>query len=341
MRSPAALLLLLALAGCSKSCGPDRSWTFVELEGVRCGRSEHFGIGINPGTNPKRLLFFLLGGGACFDAVTCDRRCNATKQLCAANLDGFSRAQWERESRSLPGTIFDRDEPANPFREDSWVFVPYCTGDFFSGGRRAEYGVDHHGYALIDKVLENIVPRFSGVEQVVMYGVSAGGFGTVFNYEQLREAFPPSVRIDLLDDSGPMFSRAWTPVQEEMSRSWGTAQNVPKNCPECAENWEKYLPYLAKKYPQGRFALASYADDEVIAHGFGGPLLDPPAFSRALDALRTEVIAPLPNAKYFVLPGRGHVLGKEKMTTLVAGGLTYAEFLRRLVEGDPAWSNVP
>jgi hypothetical protein len=355
-----ALACVLVFAGCGRHCAkavpatmpectrtstaaftvlPNEEWAFLPIEKARCGRGSELGIGINKSARSKRLLFFFVGGGACFDKTSCDKSCKPNVQLCAANLDGFGPKQWAAENRSTRSTIFDREDPTNPFREDSWVFMPYCTGDFQSGNRHAEYGIDHVGWDAVDAVLEKIAPTFCDVDQIVLYGVSAGGFAVVFNYEHVRAAFPAKVKIDLVDDSGPPLSRAWMPLQEEMGRSWGSAKHAPPGCPECADDWERYLPYLSAKYPDARFSLVSYQHDEVIAHGFGGALLDPATFRRALDLYAKDVLGPLPNVRVFLAGGSGHGVVREQMFQIVAGGVTFADFLRKEVDGDPAWAS--
>jgi hypothetical protein len=300
------------------------------VPGAKCGRSSDFGIGLNRVEGSKRLLLFFLGGGACYDDVTCAAACDGKTRLCAANLDGYTEKKFAKGSERLPETIFDRKSGANPFRGDSWVFIPYCTGDFHAGGQRGPYGVEHVGWENIGKILEQITPIFSGVEHVVLYGVSAGGFGAVFNYERVATAFGPKVRVDLINDSGPLFSRDLQPLQEEMRRAWGSGKNAPAACEGCAENWDRYFPYLLQKYPGARFALATYADDPVIETGFGGPLARAPDFRRALEAFTKETSAP--NMSHFVIEGRGHVLAKEPFTKLQAGGHTFGAFLAKVVQ---------
>lgn len=327
----AAVLALVLVAACHRRCGdPNAGWSYLPLENVKCGRGGEVGIGVNPREGSRRLVLFFVGGGACFDKITCDKSCKPNVQLCAANLDGFGPKEWGRENRSPPETIFDRSDATNPFREDNLVFIPYCTGDFHSGSRRGEDGIDHFGWDVVSAALAKVTPRFAGVEHVIMYGVSAGGFGVVFNYEHVRAAFPASVKVDLIDDSGPTFSRAWTPVQEEMRRAWGSEKNAPPDCAACGEDWEKYFPYLAGKYPDAKFAFASYEDDPVISAGFGGSLVNPGGFRLALASYVKDVLAPLSNVRVFIVPGSGHGVGKEHMSKTMSRGeksMSFAEFL--------------
>lgn len=341
--SRAALSVLFLLGACSSKPDPAKEgWSFVQVPGARCGRSTDFGIGLNRApsdSSSKRLLLFFLGGGACFDDVTCAAACDGKARLCAANLDGYTEKKFAQGSERLPDTIFDRTSPNNPFRGDSWVFVPYCTGDFHAGAARGEYGVEHTGWENIGLILSKIIPEFPNIDQVVLYGVSAGGFGAVFNYERVQEAFGAKIRVDLLDDSGPTFSRALMPLQEEMRRAWSSSKFAPAGCKNCGENWGEYFPYLSQKYPQARFALATYAEDPVIQAGFGGPLSRGEDFRRALETFTATSTAA--NVSFFVREGRGHVLAKESLTRTTgrargaisaAEPLTFGAFLTKLVQ---------
>ncbi len=127
-------------------------------------------------------------------------------QRCALHLDGFDETTLKATLALFePGSIFDRDAPGNPYRDHSFAFIPYCTGDFHSGDREAEYGIHHVGYRNMGLYLERLVPTFCGASDVTLVGSSAGGFGTVFNYDRVRQAFAPR-RVDLVDDAGPSTS---------------------------------------------------------------------------------------------------------------------------------------
>jgi hypothetical protein len=62
-------------------------------------------------------------------------------------------------------------------------------------------------------------------------------------------------------------------------------------------------------------------------------------FEAAVRQLATDVIAPLPNAKTFLVPGETHTMvGAPQQFT--SGGVPLVEWLRREVEDDPAWQSV-
>src|SRR5206468_3191319 len=81
----------------------------------------------------------------------------------------------------LTSSFFDRHDDTNPFRNDSFTFVPYCTGDVHAGSKPdANYGgrITHHvGYQNMTAYLTRLVPTFSSASRVILSGSSAGGFG--------------------------------------------------------------------------------------------------------------------------------------------------------------------
>src|SRR5947207_12825137 len=103
-----------------------------------------------------------------------------------------SRAATAR--RSLPATpssFFDRHDDTNPFRNDSFVFVPYCTGDVHAGSKPdANYGgrITHPvGYQNMTAYLTRPVPTVSSASPGILSGARAGGFGALAKWVQNRQ----------------------------------------------------------------------------------------------------------------------------------------------------------
>src|SRR6185369_6290442 len=102
-------------------------WSWVPFPDTRCGAGTPAGIGINPTSKSDKLLIYLMGGGGCFTPQECTPGCNPMFQHCAANLDGYDQNKLSQELGSFqPGSLFDRASAENPFKDYSFVFVPYC-----------------------------------------------------------------------------------------------------------------------------------------------------------------------------------------------------------------------
>src|SRR5690349_8408075 len=50
---------------------PNETWTFVPVPDAHCGNGTSTGIGVNLTDRSNRVLIFLAGGGACWEAAAC------------------------------------------------------------------------------------------------------------------------------------------------------------------------------------------------------------------------------------------------------------------------------
>src|SRR5262245_58938186 len=56
---------------------PENEWTWVDFPDSRCMNDTPTGIGINKASASKDVIIFLMGGNACFNAVSCGVTANA------------------------------------------------------------------------------------------------------------------------------------------------------------------------------------------------------------------------------------------------------------------------
>jgi hypothetical protein len=94
------------------------------------------------------------------------------------------------------------------------VYVPYCTGDVHTGANVVTYsggGTDpdlefhHDGHAVVQKAVSWIDENFTHIPKMLATGCSAGGVGSLVNYQFLRRGVSAIEKGYLLDDSGPVF----------------------------------------------------------------------------------------------------------------------------------------
>jgi hypothetical protein len=341
VRRPPASGPLLAAALAALACGgdpapdplPRNTWTWVDLPGTACSDGSRTGVAVNRGDGPDVLLF-LDGGGACWETVTCFTAGTASP-------GPYGRAQFEAQRAQIPGSILDRALPGNPFARHTLVFVPYCTGDVHAGDAVRDYpGAPrpwhHKGRVNVERVLEYLAAPVPAPPEVVVSGASAGGFGALMSYDAVRRRWP-AARGYLVDDSGA------TPVGNDLSPviraawilAWRLDESLLELCPACANDLSALFPLLAARYPEDRLALLSTTHD-VVMRGFF--VLDAPAFEAMIGRLAEDVIAPLPNARTFLVPGTGHtMLGAPAGYS--ADGVPLVEWLRQEVEDDPGWSS--
>ena len=242
-------------------------WTWVDFPDAYCRDGSATGIGVNPSpTSSDNVMIFLMGGGACFNAETCPN-----------NPSSFGSADLSTETGAVG--IADRSDPNNPVADWNWVFVPYCTGDIHAGANMAGSvaGVSGTqkfvGYLDMQAYLARIVPTYPNATEVLLTGVSAGGFGAALNYTQVARAYP-SATVDLIDDSGPfMKSPALAScLQQEVTALWGLDSTVLADCGTHCNTTDFFLPYaewVVGSYPNARFGLIEDTDDATITEFFG------------------------------------------------------------------------
>ena len=121
--------------------------------------------------DPTKVVFFLDGGGTCFDAETC--------AFTGLGTGGEGNYDWSiyGEDPAQEGGIFDFARAENPFRDHSFISVPVCTGDMHLGDVTREYSpkltVEHKGFVNGTAALSHLAEDYPDAAQVVV--VAKGG----------------------------------------------------------------------------------------------------------------------------------------------------------------------
>ncbi len=312
---------------------PAGEWTWNAVEGMECGNGAPTGVGVNVGTSDRVVVFFE-GGGACWNGLTC------FSAKTAAFIDtGFGETEFQARIDNTSGSLFDRSSSANVFKDDSWVYIPYCTGDVHAGSKVTTYddgtAVHHVGLKNAEAALKRIAATWKGkASRVVVSGSSAGGFGAAINYERFAQAFAPT-RVDLVDDSGPPIPASKSVYLPQWNEAWDLFKAFPADCSGCASDPAAIVPYYSAKYPSSRFALLSYDHDNVISKFYG---MNQDEFKTAIEAVATTQFAPLANGRTFYVSGTSHtMLGK---LSTASGGTTLAAWLRTMITDGADWKSV-
>jgi hypothetical protein len=248
---------------------PANQWTWVPFADAKCRDGSTTGIGVNINPASTKVMIFLEGGGACFNAITCGQN--------PSSFGDADFAKWT-PGRGVNG-VFNRTDAANPVKDWSWVYVPYCTGDVHGGNNPTGTvsGISATqafvGYVNVGLYLDRVVPTFPSATYVLLTGVSAGGFGAGANYPQVAKAFG-SIPVDMLDDSGPYMQDPYaaTCLQAQLKTLWGLDKTVLADCgADC--NDPNFMiassKHIAKTYPNRKFGLIDSVGDNTI-RGFLG-----------------------------------------------------------------------
>jgi hypothetical protein len=323
------------------------TWTWIPIDGTFCRNGQGTGLGINVNPSSDKLVIFLEGGGACFTGGTC-----------LSNPSSYPSAGFDGRGPDSP--VLTRDD-LNPFADWNLVYLPYCSGDLFTGTNMSGYqGQPQVGYTNITRYLERLVPTFKDkVSEVVLAGRSAGGFGAAFNWMRVQDAFG-AIPVHAFDDSAPPMGPEYlTPCLQKATGSlWGWKPAIHPACKDCdPENGNVARPLFEttlNRQKGKRFALLSNDEDGTIKSFFAYGLENcknidaflPPTFPygkypQGLDDLRARLSA-FEDAAMYEIVGGSHVLltGPAAWNNTKVGDVTLLSWTTWFRDGDAKWGNV-
>lgn len=323
--------------------GTPGTWSWIDTPGTSCMNGSQTGFGVNLGTSGD-LVIYMEGGGACFNSFTCSS---------VAHPNGFGAGDLNSAvAQGGNAGIFDRTSAANPLKDATFVFFPYCSGDVFGGSADSGFGGRIQvGYRNVGAWMNMIVPQAGPVRRVIVTGSSAGGFGALYNFDRIEKLLPDK-EFFLIDDSGPPMGDMWlTPcLQTQMRTAWNLNATLPSECAECTGadggGLVNAMPYLADEHSDRRLALISSMQDGVIRsfYGFGYPNcnsiqpMPPQAFSDGLNNLKNVVLAGKTNFKVMSFNGSSHVWLFNDFSTTMTGGQTLGGWLSAMLDGS-SWDH--
>jgi hypothetical protein len=336
------LLLLAACAGpdIGPAPGPDdpisevaEKWSWVGFPDSVCGDGTPTGLGVNPTARSTDVVVYLQGGGACFDET-----CVPAVQLGLVRM-AYGVDQFGREPE-LAAPAFSRTNLASPWRDASFVFVPYCTGDLHAGDEVQTYlhqttslVVHHAGRTNLAAYLRRLAPTFPGARRVYLIGSSAGGYGAQLDYQAVAAAFP-AAEVHLLADGAQLVPSHDPDRWTTWVTTWGLS--LPAGCAGCATDPGALVGFLSAAAPGRRLALLASTQDAVLSAYLGYP--DAAGFEAATRALLADRYDPTANARYFALASTQHtMLGN--LSTTSAAGVPLSTWIGRWYAGDAAWAS--
>lgn len=268
------------------------TWAYIDVDGAKSRDGSPAGFYYKHSkTGDKNLLIYLVGGGACQDTFFCNMNPpNKDFSLTAESIGSgvfnvlgpTAEAQDPKLERWNSGLF--KDDPANPVKDWNMVFVPYVTGDVFSGanpnGQVPGVAGTHQfvGRANMLKFLARIVPTFKDAQTVLLTGSSAGGLGALLTAPFLVDAYIDlghGARVFVVDDAGPFFDDQYLEVclQQRYRDLFGLNDSFPKDCANCSGQGggiaASYLAYLVDKFPDNLLGgLIDSDNDEIMSFFF-------------------------------------------------------------------------
>lgn len=320
-------------------------WKWYDIDGSICRDGSPTGIGLRV-DNPKKLAIYLNGGGACFNDLTC-----------AVNPDSFNEENFEDLVANNQRGMFDLERDENPIKGWSTLFIPYCTGDVHMGTRYlgTALGVEEKqayvGAHNFQKALNFVKPYFDaqGIDEILLFGISAGGYGVYNNFIKVKNAFP-NAKLTVINDSGPLFNddQAFAPcLQLGFLAIFGV--QIPQGIisVDVFSDWLTLIyEYSSNRYPDTNFGFISSLEDNVsryfLSFGYnncsGAPDNQIPAdkFSDALLHLRDSYLIPRTRWSTFYINGTSHgMFDKDELTyELEVDGKYLYEWVEQVLAGD-------
>ena len=181
----------------------------VRPDGPACIAGTEYSVFTREG-DPKKLLIFLQGGGACWQGFY---NCNVLAEDQSPPADG-----------PFPG-VFDSTMADNPFADYSVIYMPYCDGSTFGGDNDVNdpdwqayiegelelppgFGPPtrhHRGLRNVSAGMEVAADMFPRAKQITVMGHSAGGVGAAaFAPFLTRFVFGNNTKLTVYNDAGPI-----------------------------------------------------------------------------------------------------------------------------------------
>ncbi len=306
------------------------AWSFVPVPGTTCGDGSPAAIAVNGSPSGSGDLFvYFEGGGACWDETTCFTIMSATRIAAPYDL-----AAYQSELPTFSASpLFARTDATNPFKDATYVYVPYCTGDLHAGTHVATYGthtVHHTGFLNASTFVDGLRPALPDLTRIWVTGSSAGGYGATLDMSLFATAWP-TAEVDVLQDSAPFVDVL------EAYDTWRTAWQLmfPSDCTTCTTSFPAVIDAVTAAFPKTRIGLLTYREDATIKQFFGytGSL------ATAIDSLVATQYAHA-TTHAFELDGTSHTMLGQYTTITGAGGVTLADWIAQWATGDAAWATV-
>ncbi len=198
-----------------------KEWLKIYIPEAVCAFGGDYCIHVKKG-DPKRLIFHLCGGGAswCEDSAKWPSVPETSEKYGHVGLYtvcGDPRPEVFSITTGEQNGLHSTTEE-NPFADWSEIMVSYVTGDFhagtgdftFIGADGQEHTIHYHGYTNLLAILKVAKDLFPALDQLLIYGESAGAFGVAAVSGDIMDAWPECEDVTILSDGAMMPYDGWS-----------------------------------------------------------------------------------------------------------------------------------
>jgi hypothetical protein len=354
----ALLLVLAALAATVTACGGgddddagaaastaaatttaavDQEWKKVVPGGeCECADGSEFAFWERR-ADPTKVVLFLDGGGACWDAETC--------AFTALGNPGEENYDWKiTDDPAREGGIFDFARADNPFGDYSLLYLPTCTGDAYLGDVTRKYSpqltVEHKGFVNGTATLNYIKDNYPEAAQVVVVGKTAGSVAAPV-YGGLAADLLPDAQVTVLGGQSGSIAEDPDFNAEILGELWGAYANMPDwdvNEGLTARDWgpRRFWIQAGLHNPEIVLARFDYAYDSSAAEGAEARGQDPTKLLEVIDANEAAIENAGVVLRSYTAPGDGHGIWDEDVFyELEVNGVKVVDWVSRLIAGEP------
>ena len=234
-------------------------WYRKELDGAVSSIGKPYNMTFKKGTVNKLLVFFF-GGGLSWDEET------ASKPITIGAMIRQKETFYIRnvppiQLKSVHVGLLNTKDKRNPFADWDMLVLPYSSADFHLGnnefayqdGKKGKQVLHHRGATNVEKALEllkEIVPDTP--EDLVIAGVSAGGFGCVAHAPAIHKLYPDCKNIVVYSEGAYLHASQWP--------------DITKNIWKVSDDLAPYLKSADLVADLFHYAKAHMPDQTVFLH---------------------------------------------------------------------------
>lgn len=316
----------------------DSEWEKIVPGGdCQCADGSEFAFWIRE-ADPTKVVFYLDGGGSCFDATTC-------AITGAAGENDFYDWSLVSENPAFPGGgMLDFNRAENPFADYSFIYVALCTGDSYLGNITRAYSpeltVHHKGFVNGTTALNYLAEQYPDAAQVVVVGKTAGSVAAPL-YGGLVADLLPDAQVTVFGAQSGAFPDN-PEFNSRIAELWGAYDIMP--------NWEVNEGLTTQEWGIRQFWIQAGLHNPDIVLARFDYAFDPNAMRAVesltgtdasnlvalIDANEATIEAAGVVIHSYTAPGMEHgILEYEKFYEVEVNGVRLVEWVNALIAGEP------